>query len=225
MLSRLIQRRQLWWPTLLGWALLAAFTLLPLLLWWFKGEDFLCATNRLPAQALIVEGWIGREGLEAAKAEFDRGGYTYLIAAGGPSRNDWDNNQWNYAHEAAGLMARLGIPRDRIIEAAAQEAKSQRTFESAFAVRTTLATKGLQLKAVNVLTLGAHARRSRLVFAKVLGPVTEVGVISNRPSRYPNGPWWKSSERAEDFLKETIGWLYELLLNSGRTSNSTTPTP
>jgi len=220
MLSRLIHRRTLWWPTLLGWGLIGVVIVTPLVWWWFKGEDFLSATHRLSAEVLVVEGWIGRENLEAAKTEFERGGYTYLATAGGLSKNDWDGNQWNYAREAANLMLRLGVPPDRVIEAPALETKSQRTFESALAVRRVLDARRLQPAAVNIFTVGAHAKRSRLVFAKTLAAGTRVGVISVTPIGYPSGPWWKSTERADVFLKETVGWLYELLLNSGRTSNS-----
>ena len=56
MLSRLIQRRTLWWPTLLGWALIGVVIVTPLVWWWFKGEDFLTATNRLSAALLVLEG-------------------------------------------------------------------------------------------------------------------------------------------------------------------------
>jgi hypothetical protein len=31
--------------------------------------------------------------------------------------------------------------------------------------------------------------------------------------------WWQSSERFKEFLEETIGYLYEILLNSGRLTN------
>jgi DUF218 domain len=218
-LSRLIQRRTLWWPTLLGWVLIGVVIVTPLVWWWFKGEDFLSATHRLPAEVLVVDGWIGRQNLEAAKTEFERGGYTYVATTGGLS-SDWNGNQWNHAQKATNLMIRFGVPPDRVIEAPARETKSQRTFESALAVRTALDARRLQPAAVNIFTVGAHAKRSRLVFAKTLAAGTRVGVISVTPIGYASGPWWKSTERADDFLKETIGWLYELLLNSGRTSNS-----
>jgi len=43
--------------------------------WFTYGESYLEATHRLPADILVVEGWIGRKGIRAAVDEFERGGY------------------------------------------------------------------------------------------------------------------------------------------------------
>ena len=76
------------------------------------------------------------------------------------------------------------------------------------------------LDALNVFTLGPHARRSRLVFAKVCQPATQVGVVGWAPSGSEGMEWWRSSERAKELLTETAGYVYETLLDSGRGSNS-----
>jgi uncharacterized SAM-binding protein YcdF (DUF218 family) len=216
----LVRRRTIWWPTLLGWIALVALLASPLLFWWFQGETFFALTERQPADVLLVEGWIGREGLEASKAEFEHGGYRYLVTCGGLATNNWDRRQWNYAEEAGGLMIRLGVPADRVIEAPAPDTPGQRTYMSALAARQTLEARGLHPETVNVFTIGSHARRSRLIFAKALTSKIHVGVISWAPKSYFAGPWWKSSDRAEDMIKETVGYAYELLLNSGRWSNA-----
>jgi len=117
-------------------------------------------------------------------------------------------------------LIRFGVPKDKIILAPATDTETQRTYESAVAVWKVLQARGMQPKALNVFTLGAHARRSRLVFAKVEEPGTKVGSISWIPSAYVAMPWWGSSERAKDLLTETAGYLYEALLNSGRGPNS-----
>jgi uncharacterized SAM-binding protein YcdF (DUF218 family) len=226
MLHRLFQRRTIWWPTLLGWAGLFLLLGAPLLLWWFRGEAFLSHTERQPADVLVVEGWIGIDGIRAAKAEFDRGGYRYIITAGGQFHYRWGTQRWNYAEEAREILVRAGAPSDKVIEARATNSDNQRTFESAVGVRRMLEKRGLHPAAVNVFTLGVHARRSRLVFAKALPPGTAVGVISWTPPDYqPVEPWWKSTERADDMIKETTGYLFEALLNSGRGSNSPAQPP
>jgi hypothetical protein len=38
---------------------------------------------RLPAEILVVEGWIGRDGVRAPAAEFEQSGYQYVVATGG----------------------------------------------------------------------------------------------------------------------------------------------
>jgi hypothetical protein len=59
-----------------------------------------------------------------------------------------------------------------------------------------------------------------LVFAKVEGSETQVGVVSWVPSNYQASPWWRSSDRARDLIGETVGYLFEAFFNSGRGSNS-----
>lgn len=192
---------------------------IPLLVWALAGESFLKHPPQLKAEVLIVEGWIGIEGVRAAKAEFERGGYRYIVTAGASTDNRWGYQQWNYATIAAELLIRLGVPADRVIEAQAEDTAAQRTFAAASAVRRTFRERGLDIATANVFTRGVHTRRSRLIFAKVLGPDIKVGAICWQPEFYTPGYWWQSTERAEDLLKETVGYLYELLLNSGRTSN------
>lgn len=223
---RLLQRRQIPVPTRWGWACLLVLAGAPLGIWWIRGEAFLSLTERQPAEVLIVEGWIGIDGVTAAKAEFETGGYHYIVTAGGLTLNRWGRQRWNYANEAAELFVRLGIPEGKVIEAPAHDTEGNRTFEASLAVRETLEKRGLRVQNANVFTLGAHARRSRLVFAKVLSPGTSVGAIAWIPEDYRRAePWWKSSERALDLLKETVGYFFELLLNSGRLSNHPTEAP
>jgi uncharacterized SAM-binding protein YcdF (DUF218 family) len=214
-----LRRRTIWWPTLTGWLGLGCLVIAPFLLWFFQGETFLAKSERLPAQILVVEAWIGTEGMQAAAAEFQQGGYHFIVATGGLTNDRWSTQRFSYTEMARYELSRAGVPPDRIIPAPAADVESQRTFASARAVRSALLARGEIPLAVNVFTLRSHARRSQLIFSKVLGPDIRVGVISLVPATDRSGFWWESSERAVDLIKETAGWLYERLLNSGRWSN------
>ena len=133
----------------------------------------------------------------------------------------WMEAGWSYAEGAHNELIRSGVPENEIIRAPSGDFENQRTYESAVAVRRALGLRGIQPRALNVFTWGPHARRSRLVFAKVLG--TEVGVISWTPPAYETEPWWRSSGRAKELLTETAGYVYEALLNSGRGFTSPDP--
>jgi len=220
MTAQFFQRRTIWWPTWLGWAGLAFLVGVPCTIWFAAGERFLSRTQRQPADVLVVEGWVGSEGIKAAKAEFLQGGYHYIVATGALTGNRWDPTRWSAAFEAEQLLLRLGVPREQVILATPQEVKSHRTFASSIAVWDTLQRRGLQPKSVNVFTFGPHAMRSHLVYRKVLPAEIAVGVISWTPSGYNDGAWWQSSNRALDLIKESLGCIFEAALNSGRTSNS-----
>jgi uncharacterized SAM-binding protein YcdF (DUF218 family) len=216
---RFARRSSVWCPTWLG--LFCAFALLVSIggWWWIYGESFFSLTRRLPAEVLVVEGWIGRDGLHAAAVEFQQGGYRYVVSSGGLSSDRWEEHRTSYAEIAQHYLIRFGVPKDKIIVAPCT-AESMRTYESAVAVSQALRASGVVTNSFNVFTLGSHARRSRLVFAKVEGPKVAVGVVGWIPSDYEGVPWWHSSERARELLVETAGYMFEVLFNSGRSSKS-----
>ena len=122
----------------------------PILWSLLAGESFLSHTQRLPAaELLVVEGWIGREGVRAAATEFREHGYKYVATSGGPTLGRWERERSNYAEMAGLELVALGVPRDKIIVAPCRNSESRRTFESAAAVLArvgggALAAKGAQ---------------------------------------------------------------------------------
>ena len=203
--------------TPLGWAVIVGILAGTSAVWGLFGESFFAHTYREPgARVLVVEGWIGYEGLGAAALEYTTGGYDRVITTSGMTNERWGRVQWNYAVSAKEELMRRGIPEDRIIAAPPLENKRQRTFESAVAVLQALRALKPETRAVNIFTIGAHARRSRLIFAKVFGGDWRVGSVAWIPNDYRGGQWWRSSERAEDMVKETVGYFFELFFSSGR---------
>jgi hypothetical protein len=59
-----------------------------------------------------------------------------------------------------------------------------------------------------------------MVFKKVNWDVEKIGVIGWCPPEYQKERWWESSERSKELIDEAVGYLYEVLLNSGRLTNS-----
>jgi hypothetical protein len=222
---RLARRKTIWVPTPLGWSCLLAILGAGIAFWWIDAESFLALNERMPADVLVVEGWIGAEGIEAAAAEFHRGEYRYIVTTSGMIDERWLIHRLSYADLARRKLLASGIPADRVISAPPEETESQRTFQSAVAVWRALQSRGIHPAAINLFTMCAHARRSRLVFAKVNRHEAKVGVIAWIPPFYGPGPWWNSSARADDVIKETTGYVYELLFNSGRRSNSPLGSP
>jgi hypothetical protein len=187
------------------------------------GESYFSLTRRLPAEVLVTEGWIGRDGVRAAAEEFEKGGYQYVVLTGGLDQEQ--HNRVNYALIAEQELIGLGIPKDKIIAAPSWQVERQRTFESAGAAFIALQTRGVRPKMLNVFTLGPHARRSRLVYEKVFTSGTKVGVVAFVPPSYQVEPWWQSKGRTKCLLKEVVGYPFEILLNAGRLSNSPVENP
>jgi hypothetical protein len=113
-------------------------------------------------------------------------------------------------------LQRLQIPKDELIEAPAALTERNRTFESAKAVKAKLEELGIAVRGLNVVSEGPHARRTRLVYRKVIGKGTSVGILMIKPLDYDAENWWKSSEGIRTMLSEALGWLFESLFSSGR---------
>jgi hypothetical protein len=219
-------------PTWTGAFCIVAILFILVVAWFTYGESYLEATHRLPADILVVEGWIGCKGIRAAVDEcrpvppgtpkydsavtesrsavarrFERGGYRYIVASGCLTSGGWEDNRESYAEMAAGEMIRLGVPKESVIVAHSRNTKNHRTFESAVATWRTLRDSGIKPIQLNVFTFGPHAGRSALVFTKVYSGGSKIGVIGRVPAEYDCEPWWLSSERARQLLEETVGYV------------------
>jgi hypothetical protein len=189
-----------------------------------SGEEYFSLTRRAPSDVLVVEGWIGRDSIRAAAQEFQQRHYLYLVATGGLISEKRDFERPSYAEVAAAELINAGVPVDRVIVAPTGQIERERTFVSAVAVWQALRARGMRPTALNVFTLGPHARRSRLVYEKVNAGETKVGVIGFTPPSYKLSPWWESKSRATCLLKEVVGYPFELLFNSGRPGAPPSPT-
>jgi hypothetical protein len=64
---------------------------------------------------------------------------------------------------------------------------------------------------LNVMTLGAHARRTRLLFQMAMPDGWRVGVIPVTDQGYDARRWWTSSAGFRDVTGEAIAWCYATL--------------
>src|SRR5271165_2784740 len=221
--SFLVNLRTIRWRILLGSACVL-LAVIPGVIWLCRsGESYFSLTRRLPAEVLVVEGWLGfygYDGILAAASEFKQGHYQYIVATGGLREKQNGQDPRNYAEMAEQALVRFGVPRDRVIAAPTEGIERERTFKSAVAAWQALRDRGIRPLALNVFTLGPHARRSQLVYEKVFWPDSQVGVVAWAAPSYDTEPRWRDRTRIKCLLKETVGYPFEVLFNSGRTSNS-----
>jgi hypothetical protein len=215
----LYRRRTVLWPTWKGWLLFLFFLVVPVTVWAWLGESYLARTERVPADTLVIESWIQADGLHAAAAEYRSGGYRHLVITGGMTGSKGTLRRRSYVAIAQKELVDAGVAEDEIIAGHMPDVENQRTHSMAVGVQRALHERNVHPTSINVFTAGSHARRSRLVYARVFGSEVNVGVISWTPwERSAGVPWWKSSERTLDLIKESLGYPYELLFCSGRPS-------
>jgi len=164
------------------------------------------------AELLVVEGWMPGYAIDAAAAEFKRGAYHRLITCGSITGDGWNQTPpYTFADRAADLLKPHGLG-ERVVAVPCFVERKDRTYHSALAVRAALAARGEMPAAINVVTLGPHARRSRLLFEKAFSGETRIGVIAIDDRGYEPTRWWQSSEGTREIIGETIAYLYVRLL-------------
>ena len=212
----LLRRRTLWLPTLWGWLLLLAVIALAGIALARAANDLLAPNEpaRGPegdgARTLVVEGWLDQDELAQAVAAFRRGRYERVLTTGGPIET-WSDagGRRSYALRAAEYLRTHGLANDvPLIALPAPASQQDRTYLSAVMVRDWAQRAGVALEAIDLVSAGVHARRSRLLYRMVLGENVEVGVFAVRPTQVDAEHWWTSSAGAKSTLGETLslGW-------------------
>jgi hypothetical protein len=199
------RRRRFVWRVAGAVGSLLALTVLVFL----RIHPFLAVTSPIPAKVLVVEGWISDYAIEEALQEFNRNGYDVIYTTGGPLQVGSQLVAYNnYAQLAAATLERLGMSTNRIRAVSSQEKHRNRTFASAVALRQYWENHGIECQAINLMSEGTHARRSRFCFQQALGPGVRVGVISVENRDYSSDRWWRYSSGVKTILGETIALLY-----------------
>jgi uncharacterized SAM-binding protein YcdF (DUF218 family) len=204
-------------PTWRGWLLLFVIAVCVVVPTVRALHPFLAINRQVPASVLVVEGWLPDDSLAAAAAAFRDGAYQWIVTSGGPIEKGRVLLEFNsYAELAAATLVRLGVPTNCLLVAPAPRASRNRTYQSALEVRRVLEQKKIPLNGLNVVSQGTHARRTLLVYRKVLGTDARVGVIATPPLDYDEGHWWRESEGVKQTLMEFMGWTWEAMFDSGR---------
>ena len=205
---KLFHKKEVWRPTVPGhisiWIL---FGLLILGLF-FGLYPFLAKNRPLPqAELVLVEGWL-------ADAEINEilkriGPDQMVVTSGGPIVFCQKILNYNtYAELGAARLIDAGIEPERILTVSAPPTDHDRTYVSALAVRKRLQQEGLFGKPAELYTVGAHARRSHLLFRRAFGRDYPLGVTSIAPASYHLDRWYLHSEGVRHVIGELLAWIY-----------------
>ena len=209
----LIARRTGWKLTWRGRLLAGLLVLGALWMLQMRIHAFLAVTDQVPADVLIIEGWIPPDTLSQAAEEFRKGGYHQLILLR-PILDDTDKYQsGRYNGDfMANLLIEDGVPKEEEATLFPIVAQKDRTYHSALVARQWLAEHGMKVKSLDVATLGPHARRSRLMYEQAFGGEVKIGIIALSDREYDPAHWWRSSEGVREVVGETIAYVYARFL-------------
>jgi hypothetical protein len=205
----LIERRERWVLKGRGWFILIISMAVILYLILTAIHPFLSVNDPVEGDILVVEGWITDYALEKAISEFKGHNYNLLVTTGTPlSIGSYLSKYESYAEVAAATLKQLGFDEELIEVVSAPTVRTDRTYASALALEKWLSNSNMSVKALNIYTLGTHARRTRLLFKKALNDKMAIGVIAADDISYNSEKWWKSSTGVRKVISETIAYFY-----------------
>jgi hypothetical protein len=207
-----LQRRECLIPTWRGWLVLL-FAITALIVFTIRGVgSFLAVNDPIDNGALVVEGWLPDYALQEAITEFKKGHHSQIFVTGGPLESGAPLSEYKtFAELGAATLVRLGLSTNAVQAVPAPKVRLDRTYASAVALKNWLALHGIAETNFNVISLGSHARRSRLLFEKVMGKDYRIGIIAIDNQDYDAKRWWTSSAGVRTMTDETIAYAYARL--------------
>jgi len=175
-----------------------------------NAHAFLAPTQRVDADILVVEGWVHPYAIRASAEEFQNHSYHRIFTTGGPvvGNGGYINDYQTAASVGADLLKKADVPAELVQMVPSHVMGRDRTYSSALALRDWLSAHDVQVRSLNIVTEGAHARRTRLLFEKALGPNVTVGVIAVPSPDFDARRWWRYSEGVEEVVTEGVAYLY-----------------
>jgi hypothetical protein len=209
----LFRRRHIILPTWRGWVSIFILVLACGFLIFRNAYPFLATTDSRPGGYLVIEGWAPDYASQQAIEEFKQHPYLKLFTTGGPVEKGAPLAEYKTLAEMEFFtLAKLGADTNTLQAAPAPLVRQDRTYASAVALKKWLKDHNLTATNVNLVTIGPHARRSRLMFQKAFGPDTSVGIIAIVPFEYNRSDWWRSSPGVRGVTSEFFAYLYAKLL-------------
>jgi hypothetical protein len=169
---------------------------------------FLAITKRVPTRILVLNWVVAAYDNNKAAALYLAGHYQQLLDVNGTYDFQAIDQDPGNAYIVKRILVRDGVPPDQVKPVIFPGAKFDRTYISALAVNEWCRQNGIPVQSLDIVTLGPHARRSRLIYEKALGNGVKVGVIALDDPAYDSRRWWRSSEGVREVLFEFVAYFY-----------------
>jgi hypothetical protein len=206
-------RRQCLVPTLRGWVVLVLGFAALAIIGGRGAGTFLAVNNPVPGGVLVVEGWAPDYALDAAMAEFNRNHYDKLFVTGIPLDHGAPLSEYkNFAYLGEAVLLKLGLNTNSVQAVPTPAVRKDRTYAMATNLKHWLREHGMAPTKVNLITVGPHSRRSRLLFEKALGKGVTVGVVAIPSRDLDLAHWWRSSAGVRIVIGEALAYAYARLL-------------
>lgn len=214
-MAALFVRRERWTLSWTGLLVLIVFLIGMAILIGRPLCAFLSVSQLVNGRYLVIESWIPPFAQRQGVALFSHGSYEKILLTGMVDE-DWDSPAERNECFVDKSLTRFGAPEDKVVILKYDRVERDRTFRSALAVKRWLEEQGADGASIDVISIGPHARRSRLLFEKALGPQSKVGVLAVEDRRFDPDHWWRSSAGVRTVIGEAIAYGYSLIFVASR---------
>ncbi|MCX7006983.1 MAG: YdcF family protein [Kiritimatiellaeota bacterium] len=205
----LLQRRECLCLTWRGRLAVLALVALALIGMGRTTYPFLAVNDPQPGGYLIVEGWAPDYVFAAVTNEFAQNHYEKIYITGNPLDKGAPLLEYQDAADlGAATLAKMGLATNCFQAVPAPFAVRDRTYTAAITLKQMLAVQGKLPAKLNIMTLGAHARRSRMLFQRVFGNDTTIGVRPIPCRDFDEQHWWRSSPGVRVVMSELLAYGY-----------------
>jgi hypothetical protein len=200
-------------PTLRGWVVLILCLTATTTIGLRQLGPFLTLSDPVQGGVMVVEGWAPDYALEAVIAEFNRNHYDRLFVTGLPLERGGPLSEYKtYAELGAAVLLKLGMSSNVVQAVPAAAVRQDRTYAMASSLKRWMADDGVTPGKVQIMTVGPHARRSRLIFQKALGKDFSVGITAIPSRDFDPEHWWRSSAGVREVIGEALAYFYARVL-------------
>ncbi len=174
-------------------------------------HSFLAISKPIKADVLVIEAWISNSALTEVAHNYARG-YPYILIVGFPSsqRVKLSVSEVVLVRD---YLRTLGIEDSKMHNLFVSPDGRKRTLSFATAVKQWLLKGGSpRFIGCNVVSEGVHARKSLLVYKRVLLGIVPVGVFAAQPSEYNPKYWFLSLIGWEWVVFDMVKYLRALIV-------------
>jgi uncharacterized protein (DUF1684 family) len=210
-MSMFFKRKTLWVPTFFGWLVIFPLPFILFYILLITTYPFLAIKKQPTSDMLVVEGWIPEYGLKNAIDYYHDHHYKYMVITGVPI------TQWSYSSpysnmaDASARSMREMYFRDSIYTASIPSTVVRdRTYSTAVALKMKMLEGRIPYQKFDLYTMGAHARRSHLMFEKAIDTLIS-GVINETDLSFEPDNWFRTSYGFRIVSSEYISYMYSRL--------------
>lgn len=170
---------------------------------------FLSYNNPINGKYLVLDGIMPDYSIQTAIEIFNNQNYTTVVATGSKLESGYFiSEKKTMAELTYATFIELGFDSAKIIVIPEGDILKDRTYTSALSLKKYFDKHHISGADIDVLALGCHARRSRILFQLALGENFKVGIISVPDNSYDINKWWKTSKGVRTVIGETIAYIY-----------------